>query len=79
MTRNTPERKSGRVRCTQNVREPYARIGPVRICAGGGWQQPSLPRMPAATEITAGSGGRRPKASKGDAMGQRRGYCVHRS
>src|SRR3984893_16563508 len=27
--------------------KPYARIGHVRICAGGGWQQPSLPRMPA--------------------------------
>lgn len=24
--------------------EPYAVIPPVRICAGGGWQQPSLPR-----------------------------------
>jgi len=24
------------------------------------------------------SGGRRPQTSKGDAMGRRRGYCIHR-
>jgi hypothetical protein len=36
--------------------KPYARIGPVRICAGGGWQQPSLPQMTAIRDDAACTG-----------------------